>query len=443
MKIKSSPETEVRVLAALMEIGEFNIHSQSAMLSLSEDCFYTPTNRFVFNVIKEQFVNHRRFDMISMLDLLRNSEAAYSVVEKSMLGNYISINCLQTDIDVLVASKNARYAINKMTQALHNIENTSCPFETNQIIKDVHKDISANHNNIDLKGDTCEELSEKLLSGEHEEEEYIHIPSKTLKKALLRGLPNQSIITVAGAAGLGKTNFGTFLMHQIISATPDKQGLFFSLEMQPMSILKRYLSVIYQKNFDELDEDKRFEAASLAKDSNFTVYNPSAHDIDCIETICHTKSLETPVSVIVVDYLGLVTTKNKHESNANRLTDIARRLGILASDLNCVVIILSQINRKNTERAKDDRCPYPSDAADSSGAYHSSTLWLGIDRPETYDDNPYYRDMFVVKCRKNRFGPLFEFKLSFNNGCFKEVDEFYFGVNTQSKPTYALKDALK
>src|SRR5690606_23206305 len=121
-----------------------------------------------------------------------------------------------------------------------------------------------------------------------------------------------------------------------------------------------------------------------------TATTPMCSDIDYILTTARLKAMEKPISVIVVDYLGLVQNRGQFERNDLKQADITTKLAKLAMELNCVVIALSQINRASSSRAKDDQCPYPSDAADSSGSHRSSTLWLGVNRPELYQDCPTY-----------------------------------------------------
>ena len=132
------------------------------------------------------------------------------------------------------------------------------------------------------------------------------------------------------------------------------------------------------------------------------------------------------ISVIVVDYLSLVETKQSFERNDLKQSYITGKLAQLAIELNCTVIALSQINRGAANRGVEDRCPWPHDAADSSGGHRSASLWFGVDRPELYQDDPCYRNQFVVKCRKNRFGTTFDLIFAFNEGTFAEVPNGWF-----------------
>jgi replicative DNA helicase len=244
------------------------------------------------------------------------------------------------------------------------------------------------------------------------------------------GIMAKSFITIAAGAGVGKTGFALYLLDAIARAQSDSQCLFFSLEMEAKQIWMRHVGICAKKPFDQLTADERLAAVAKGMQIAIQIYDSSmcksAADIDFILTTARLKAMDKKISVIVVDYLGLVEAKGNFESNAIKQTDITSKLARLAIELDCIVIALSQINRSPSARASDDRCPYPSDASGSSGSYFSSTLWLGVDRPELYQDDPSYRNQFVVKCRKNRFGGIWELILAFNDGTFAEVPTGWF-----------------
>jgi replicative DNA helicase len=131
-------------------------------------------------------------------------------------------------------------------------------------------------------------------------------------------------------------------------------------------------------------------------------------------------AIKQPMSVIVVDYLGIVQNTSKIESHTLKQADIALRLSALAAELNCIVIALTQVNRDHAGRL--DKTPITADAADSSGSERSSTYWLGIYRP-IVDDVFADPEDFIVKCRKNRFGPTWTALFAFNQATFAEMNQ--------------------
>ena len=260
----------------------------------------------------------------------------------------------------------------------------------------------------------------------------IKIPtaSEQLNELLQGGIMPKSLIIVAAGASVGKTGFSIYLTDVIARAQPDTESLFFSIEMEYKHIWMRHVGICAGKPFDKLSHDERLGAMSKLSQVPMRIYDTAmchaVADIDFILTTARLRAMERPISVIVVDYLGLVETKQSFERNDLKQSYITGKLAQIAIELNCTVIALSQINRGAANRGVEDRCPWPHDAADSSGGHRSASLWFGVDRPELYQDDPYYRNQFVVKCRKNRFGDTFETIFAFNGGSFAEVHQGYF-----------------
>ena len=230
------------------------------------------------------------------------------------------------------------------------------------------------------------------------------------------------MITICGDTGVGKTYFALYLMHKLGNNNPNKHSLYFNLEMAEQHNWKRLIGNLTGKTFEDLSQQEQISAHIQLIQHPITIYEENYSDIDEIITIARIKALEKPLSVIVVDYIGLVTCKTNYHRHDLEQISIAKRLASLAIELNCIVIATSQTNRNPQNRSKDDRCPYMSDAADSSGNYKSAEIWIGIDRPELYNDNPITRNKFIAKLRKNRNGLLFDAVWDFNTGTFAEID---------------------
>lgn len=214
----------------------------------------------------------------------------------------------------------------------------------------------------------------------------------------INGFPsfqNKSMVTICGRAGIGKTFFAINIMDKLLRRNGGS-ALFFSLEMPSQSIYKRHI-----------------HNAGDVSGLNVKIYDSNCSTIQQIESICR---LNTGVSVVVVDYIGLVKSSDKHEKHYLQQADISQRLASLSMELNCIVIALSQVNRDYKSRKESDQCPYPTDAADSSGSERSSSIWIGINRRD---------NIFEIKCRKNRNGSNFEVFCNFDDGKFNATHKHY------------------
>ena len=92
---------------------------------------------------------------------------------------------------------------------------------------------------------------------------------------------------------------------------------------------------------------------------------------------------------------------------------ISRNLKLLARELNCPVIVLSQLSR-NPEQRTDHR-PMLSDLRDSGSIEQDADVVLLLNRPDAYnpEDRPGEAEVIVAKHRNGKTGSFF---LNFEGG---------------------------
>jgi replicative DNA helicase len=233
------------------------------------------------------------------------------------------------------------------------------------------------------------------------------------------GFRNRTLVTIAGRSSMGKTCFSMFMAHHIAKNHPAKRILFYSLEMTAVDILHKQVATATRKPIAHMTKSEKALGFRKAQDeATLVVYEKPLASIDYICTSARIASARDPMGVIVVDYVGIVQNPAKFESHALKMADVTAKLAGLAKELNCIVIALSQVNREYANR--QDKRPLMSDAADSSGSERNSDVWLGIYRPSFDDDDPRLKGVFIVNCRKDRFGVPWEAGLCFDAGVFRE-----------------------
>ena len=107
------------------------------------------------------------------------------------------------------------------------------------------------------------------------------------------------------------------------------------------------------------------------------------------------------IGLICVDYLTLMEAE-KADRNDLAYGIITKKLKNLAKELDCVVLLLTQLNRGLEQRP--DKRPMPSDSRDTGQIEQDVDLWLGLYKESVYDESLCDQGLTEVIVRLNRHG---------------------------------------
>jgi len=430
-----SAELEQRVLETLMHYGNSSeARVQKAMLSLTTDSFYRMENQAIFAMIRKAYSNAEPFTFVDIVTSIPKDENDLYMAVWALIQEYGKLpsgeSYLANDVSRLNTMMRLRKQMALAQNMIQDVADCRKPEEATAILTSAITEISGLNYRESKSGMSNADIADAFYEGKNVQPKPIATTCQQLNHGLGGGVMPKSLIFAAAAPSTGKTGFAIFLADAIARAQPDTEALFFSLEMEYNQIWSRHVGVCGGKPFDKMTEEEQLTAISKSLAIPLRIYDTTMSrngaDLDFIITSSRIRAMERKISVIVVDYLGLVKVKGKFDRNDLKLDEITTQLAQLAIELDCTVILLSQINRGAANRSEEDRCPWPHDAANGSGGHNSSAIWLGLDRPELYRDDPVLRNQFVVKCRKNRFGDIFELIFAFNGGTFAEVPYGWF-----------------
>lgn len=231
---------------------------------------------------------------------------------------------------------------------------------------------------------------------------------KSLDSRLLGLQPGQLII-MAARPGMGKT---ALALNWAVAAAKQTGApvAVFSYEMMYAELSMRLLASeacidgrkLKTKDFNEMD--LRAISGAIQRLSNLPVYindNGGTTLLD-IRSYCRKIKAEKGLSMIVIDYIGLMPMHVKKQSREQEIAELSRGLKMLANELGVPIVALSQLNRTATTRT--DRRPQLQDLRESGSLEQDANVVCLIHREDYYDANTPKKGIAEVIIAKNRNG---------------------------------------
>ena len=233
---------------------------------------------------------------------------------------------------------------------------------------------------------------------------------------LLGGLQRTDMIILAARPGMGKTSFALN-----VAANAAKAGhsvLVFSMEMSKEQLGQRMLSMAARVEMGSIKTGnltpEDWDSISYAQDSfeDVNIYIDDTSEMSMLEmkNKCRRLKAEKGLDLVVIDYLQLMHMGYGIDMRVQELSAITRNIKILAKELDCAVILLSQLSRK-AEDAKNKR-PQLSHLRDSGSIEQDADIVMFLMRDDYYTDEDEAADINVgernqceVIIAKHRNGP--------------------------------------
>lgn len=221
------------------------------------------------------------------------------------------------------------------------------------------------------------EIAEQFEDDYFKPHELIETGFKKMDE-LLGGLDRGDITVIGARPAVGKSAF-TLQLGLNLAKQKYKVG-FFNLEMKEKQIYERLIATFsgipimrIRKAFNFLnDEEKRYhEAVAKVKEQSLRVITRK-NTVDQIRQI--TEACE--YDVIIIDYLQLVKASDRYKGNrASEVAEVSAEFKRLAMDLNCHVILLSQLNRKTEDMQKPTMAELRESGAIEQDASNIFVMW--------------------------------------------------------------------
>lgn len=225
-----------------------------------------------------------------------------------------------------------------------------------------------------------------------------------------QGMKAGQMIVVAGRPAMGKTTLAMNIAADVAIAQA-KPVLVVSLEMTKTQLMDRLLAAVGGIPLSSLktgecasDHSSELAAATLKlRDAPICVSDVPVMTMPRIRSIARRQAHRMGgLGLVVIDYLGLMEGEGK--GRTEDVTAMSRQIKLLARELECPVIVLSQLNRGCESRP--DKRPVLSDLRESGAIEQDADIVMFVYRDEVYHPNTQDKGIGEILIRKNRDGEI-------------------------------------
>lgn len=188
------------------------------------------------------------------------------------------------------------------------------------------------------------------------------------------GFSPGQLVVIGGRPGAGKTGIAANITVKVIQAW--HRCAYVSLEMTSADMLRRMVCSRASVNLKKLShlESSQIERESIAEaldeiaasdHPGLLMWKKQTASVLALRAELRREAAKAPIAMVVVDYLQLmdsVSTRRGGDNRNNEISEMSRGLKLLAMELKCIVIVLSQLSR---DSEKQERRPKLSDLRDS------------------------------------------------------------------------------
>ena len=385
-------EAERSVLGAMLLDGEV---ANECAGKLTNDDFYLQANKNVFAAIKDLVSMNKPVDAIAVEDILSqngtldNSGGLEYIVG---LSNYVpSSASTQYFVDIIKRTSLSRTIIHRCNEIIEKAyaepdSQSVLAFAEERIFGISKEGEKSTLEHVSVPAAEVVETINKACRGEYKGGTmtgFKHFDNLT------NGIKEGELILLAARPSVGKTALALNIATNV--AINGGNVAIFSLEMPAHSVTARIMASLSKVNINAGMNNGFGSNTTIQIHNIMSTYNKLVNTQMYIDDSSITKPMDIrskcmrlirehgPLSLIVVDYLQLMTSDRKTDGRQNEVAELSRSMKILAKELNCPILLLSQLSRAIDQRT--DHTPKLSDLRESGAIEQDADMVCFLDKP--------------------------------------------------------------
>ena len=394
-----------KILSRIEELPQF------VEWGIKAEHFLTPEFKQIFQKMLDVLDENGKVEITDFIKTDSEWDLVFELMDNCVLVN------LQKPIDDLIESYNEYWVKSEISKILEN-DYYTLETKTERILQKVNElDVQKKEKNkvFDMK-----DLSKIWYEDFEDEKSIVKTPFEDINRYFT--FEPGSLVTVGARPAMGKT---AFALNLALQTSKNYEVLYVNLEMSNVQIMQRFLSIKTGVELNKIKNKKltdeeltriNFAVEDLQKSKFKSMSCEDNNDFNFIVRKIKKQHEKDRLKVVIIDYLTLMTASGFQSKNYE-VEYMANRLKLLATELNCCIVILAQLNRAVETRGSDKR-PLLADLRDSGGIEQASNVVAFLHREDYYKKNieGKQKDFSTLEfiIRKNRSGELGTIELGYN-----------------------------
>ena len=391
-----------------------------ALDMISAEDFYSKQYAILYETMLELFNEGKEMDLVVIQDRLR---------EKNVAPELSSLDFIKEIITTVPTSANIKYYANivkekstlrKLIKLNEDIAN-SCYVGSDSledILARTEKDLfellqSRTAKDIRPIEDIAKNVLYRIEAASRTREVVTGIPTGFIDLDYkTSGLQPSDLVLIAARPSMGKTAF-VLNMVQHIAMKKELPCMIFSLEMSSEQLVQRMIAMetgidsqkLRTGNLNDNDWDPLIRGVVDVSDSKIIIDDTPGISVGELRSKCRKVKLEKGLSIVIIDYLQLMTGSSKRSENRQQeISEISRSLKALAREIKAPVVALSQLSRACETRP--DHRPMLSDLRESGAIEQDADIVMFLYRDDYYHKDTEHPNEAEVIIAKQRNGPI-------------------------------------
>ena len=412
-----SQEAEQSVIGSMLMDKDAAV---TACEMLEEEDFYESSFKLMFSAMRDMVSEDVPITLVTLRDRLEKDGAPEEIRDLSFIKGIMDLNPTSAYVKSYAGIVKEKSVLRKLIRMSEKVsENCYGGTESLDVIQEeAEKGIFDLIKNKDRKefvpiDEIAIEVMNKIEEASRLKEPITGVPSGfTDLDYMTTGFQPSDFILVAARPSMGKTAFVLNIM-EYVALKKNLPCMIFSLEMSKEQLVKRMFAMdsgIDSQNLrsGKLTDDewgRLVDTVGRVGKANLMIDDTPGITVTELRSKCRKAKLEHGLSLIIIDYLQLMTGSSKKADNRQQeISDISRSLKALARDLDCPVIALSQLSRACELRA--DHRPMLSDLRESGAIEQDADMVMFLYRDDYYNPDTEHPGEAEVIIAKQRNGPI-------------------------------------